>query len=101
MERDEDSAGLGAAKWSKTAKTVFTSLDKGFKLQEDRRRDERAFQFDQPPSKEIKSKLLECGLSYNSNTKRWTIPLTPSSRAVTDRLALEFSGKQHDNGIDR
>lgn len=76
-------------------RSVFTSVDGGFRLTQDS--SERAFAFSDsnPPTSDEKEAMRRIGMGYRSAPrKQWAAPATPEVREASDELALRFSGKR-------
>ena len=90
-------------RWTEKDKTIFRSVDKGFKLVENFEDGIRAFEFEQKQEKETVEKLRGAGFKYNSNRRQFFIQATPATRELSDHLAMELSGKRErgGNGMER
>lgn len=76
--------------------TVYTSIRGGFKLLQDG--PFRKFRFDKEPPREWKDKLEMAGFYYVPHEKVWSAAATWQTREASDKLALEFDGKDVSHG---
>lgn len=78
--------------WGEPYKAIFTSAEQGFELGENRRFKQLVFKFKERPDDQTIQTLKDNGFTYRPAEHAWTDPADPISRALTDKLAIEFAG---------
>jgi hypothetical protein len=76
--------------------SVYTSVQHGFKLLQDG--PFRKFKFNEAPPQQWKDKLSREGFYYVPAEKAWSAAASWQIREASDRLALEFDGKDISHG---
>lgn len=78
--------------WGPPYKPIYTNVEKGYELGEDRRFKQRVFKFKEKPDEQTLAALKEAGFRFRAEDKSWTIQADAASRELSDRLAKQLAG---------